>query len=344
MSNGYIPEKITYVCPAKNMTALYRSYKISQMFEDLEHDNTLLNTINKENVLYTYAVDSNNKKRIESATNWAMQHYSVAQKDVTEFEMDNNISAIRILELEIRGEGGRAYKCVTPHGFYVDVREDVIMDVIENVGIEKNGLINAPFVWVAAGSQMKVVRKDSDLYKEYIQATEIKKTESIKDLKPNTLYKDRNGYYVFYLGDKYIYDTVDGADYYYQRMYRPYNEKSNTHGKFKVKKIKIVISTANIDLNKNVLTYPISYYNIRETKPSNLIEEVNNPMLVADIKKKLDEYKKTCEFNILNNSTNFIDDLDMIIYHNINDIKFLTIAEDKKNITIPDVLKNIIKL
>ncbi len=180
---GYIPKKIAYVCPAENMTSLYRSYKIAQLFEDMDGSEDLIKNISKNDVLHTYPVDAENPTRIESAKKWASNHYSVEQKKLTVFEIENNLSIIRILNLEVRGEGGRAYKCVSTHGFYFDLREDTLLDIFEHVGMEKGGIIKADFVWASTGSQMKLILKGSDTYKQLVEETETKSLQLLKSIK-----------------------------------------------------------------------------------------------------------------------------------------------------------------
>ena len=79
--------------------------------------------------------------------------------------------------MESRGNGGRAYKALIGK-HYVDVREDVVMDTMLKEGIAPGGILNGEFIWAKAGSQMKLVRKDSELYKLIVEF------ESKKDMKP----------------------------------------------------------------------------------------------------------------------------------------------------------------
>jgi hypothetical protein len=72
----------------------------------------------------------------------------------------------KILSLEHRNEGGRAYK-VTYDGRVFDLREDVLLDVLLNSEV-KNGVIACSLLWARVGSQMKLIRHNSSLHKDLL--------------------------------------------------------------------------------------------------------------------------------------------------------------------------------
>jgi hypothetical protein len=75
------------------------------------------------------------------------------------------MTGVRVVGLERRLEGGRAYKAVLPFGdFYVDLREDVLLDTLLTVGVEPGGVLNGEYVFGKVRSQMKLVRVGSDLH------------------------------------------------------------------------------------------------------------------------------------------------------------------------------------
>lgn len=324
---GYIPKKIAYVCPAENMTALYRGYKISQLFEDMDTSEDLIKNIKTDDVLYTYPVDAENPKRIESAKSWASSHYSVDQKKLSVFEIENNLSIIRILDLEIRGEGGRAYKCVSTHGFYFDLREDTLLDIFEHVGMEKGGIVKADFVWASMGAQMKLILKGSDIYKELVESTEVKSLPTIKEYKEGFEYETKRGDRYLYLGEYYGYSFVESGGYYnnynnhlryktgsygYGSYYSRYSDfnKSNEHDKVKKTKFKLFVQLYNNEPNINM-------YNIL-LKPS---------VFVKEFKSNIDIHKT---LNSIKNCVNKND-----VYNYINTISYLTLTKDKKDLVLP---------
>jgi hypothetical protein len=112
------------------------------------------------------------------------------------------ISELKVVELERRTQGGRAYKVVHYGGYLVDMREDVIMDVIFNAGIDEGGVLKGEFVWARHGSEMKLVRVGSQLHKDLVEATNRKKEKKIsnKDLVVGGIYETAGGSKAVYLG------------------------------------------------------------------------------------------------------------------------------------------------
>ena len=76
---------------------------------------------------------------------------------------------VEVVSCESRGEGGRAWKVMTPEGWYVDLREDVFFDVFFKGDFTKgeNGIVfPGPFRWVRNVTQVRLALVDSDLYRE----------------------------------------------------------------------------------------------------------------------------------------------------------------------------------
>lgn len=145
-------------------------------------------------VFPAFMVPEDSKNFVESAKKWG-NNYCVI----------NNIpvSGIRIVNLDKRSNGGRAYKIIYPPNYLVDMREDVLLDVIFNEGIEKGGFVRGDFVWAVNKSQMKLVRKNSSLYDEFNLRSKIAKSVLIsnKDLKKNGIYLCKDGSISLYLGE-----------------------------------------------------------------------------------------------------------------------------------------------
>jgi hypothetical protein len=143
----------------------------------------------------TFVVDAESEKTIETAKAWAGRNHTV-------IDMPNDpITDVKIVGLSYRSEGGRAYKVVFGQdNYYADLREDVLLDAILNVGINPGGLMNGSYIWVKNGSQMKLIRYGSDLHNYFAE-------ESVKVKEPNIANKDLvvNGIYENRYGQKYVY-------------------------------------------------------------------------------------------------------------------------------------------
>ena len=95
---------------------------------------------------------------------------TVAEPVIVEIKNDP-IDMIRLVDMDERGQGGRAWKVVTQQGWLVDLREDVFLDLLFNkkrITPDHNGelWIRGPFQWIVNGSQMRLALVDSDLYRE----------------------------------------------------------------------------------------------------------------------------------------------------------------------------------
>jgi len=114
-------------------------------------------------------------------------------------DVPNDPIEIRLLYLELRMQGGRAYKVVTRTGYCYDLREDPLVDALVNCGgIGQGGWFRAKFVW--AGSSLIPV--GGSIYKSHIDSTERKKTAKIpnKDLVPGTIYETDSTAQLLFLG------------------------------------------------------------------------------------------------------------------------------------------------
>ena len=113
----------------------------------------------------------------ETAKRWATGYGYGSDKDhVPEVVVrDNDPFQITITDLEHRGEGGRAYKVVDSAGRRFDLREDQLIEVIKNVGIQPGGVIPGSFVWGMWGSQMHLVLVDGALHKTMAEGARARK-------------------------------------------------------------------------------------------------------------------------------------------------------------------------
>jgi hypothetical protein len=71
-----------------------------------------------------------------------------------------------LVDLDVRGEGGRAYKVMNPaDNSLFDIREDQMMQAIMKYGIRAGGLIGGEWVWAMNHTQIKCYLVDG---KEYL--------------------------------------------------------------------------------------------------------------------------------------------------------------------------------
>lgn len=175
---GNLPDKIIFVCG-------------TWINEDAEDDG----------LIEVYPVAKENKKRLESARNWAKGSYHHRQKKRTdkieEIEFDNTkgFENIQVRNLEIRGEGGRAYKIIVDNKYLTDMREDELMEVITGPGIREGGILNGKFAFGTVGSQNKVMLIGGNVHTElqkYKEAKTLKKIP-IKELEFGALYTNASG-------------------------------------------------------------------------------------------------------------------------------------------------------
>ena len=182
----------------------------------------------EDHIMDVFPVEKGNDKTLERAISWAKswKNTSIKQFEFTNEKFENLV----ITDLEQRNEGGRAYKVVLEldkNKFRFDLRENILMDVIENQGIGKGGLLKGPFKFVLVGSQMKLMYIDGDEYKEATErdAERIGKRISDNELIIGGVYQSLNGQASVYLGRGYKLQ--------YEQDRSDYSEKS-----FKVIKVK----------------------------------------------------------------------------------------------------------
>lgn len=184
---GNIPSKLKlFVCDPIKITVNYDDC-------DIQIGNTFMAS-------ETYVSDADNKKTCETGQKWAEQksnryNYDTKSYYKTNFsveEVDNvPIKNVVITSLEHRGQGGRAYKVIVNDRYYVDLREDVLLDAILHVGINSGGKLMGEYLFAKVGSQMKLIRINSALYNELIKSTAMDNTTKIKNLKIGRIYESK---------------------------------------------------------------------------------------------------------------------------------------------------------
>ena len=147
----------------------------------------------------TYPSYHESPNRMKSARSWA-GHKSQEQ------DFPNLFDKLRVISLEERGEGGRAYKVLLDNLYLIDLREDVLMELMLHKGIQVGGYVEAAFRFALNGSQFKLYWEESTEYK-HVQAQEIIEAAKVvvgkvaaKDLVYGQTYKDHNNNVLVFLG------------------------------------------------------------------------------------------------------------------------------------------------
>jgi hypothetical protein len=199
---GSIPEKITYVFSEQQEVAVGCEWDIS-WYDNDDGPKTV-----KQKVTPAFPVDSKDDKTMKRAIDWATQDgwdYSSNKRKVKKHdtkEVENKpLSNVKVLSLEQRGQGGRAYKALIDN-FYVDLREDVLMDTLLQSGVEPGGLLKGEYVWAKMGSQMKLVRVGSELHRLVVEFDSKKDIKPVgkADLEVGGVYQDRKKNKAIFVG------------------------------------------------------------------------------------------------------------------------------------------------
>ena len=122
----------------------------------------------------------------KGAENWLNQSLKVGPHK--EIEASNDlVPYLTLINLDLRTEGGAAWKVITPEGWLVDLREDVFLELLFKQGIPKSGRLEGPFRWVKLGSQMRLVWTKSPIYQDVISLDKKKKEPRPGKIPPKDL-------------------------------------------------------------------------------------------------------------------------------------------------------------
>lgn len=189
MSKGFLPRKISYVCASKETMDVYDS------------DDYRSKKIASYKVHPTFPVEDG--KKLDTAISWT------GLKNPKIDVLDNEpLSNIKVCDLEHRGNGGRAYKVIIHDKYYVDMREDVILDTMITNGVDVGGILKGTYVWAKYGAQMKLVRVGSYAHQLYAEQENPSDLVEIKtsDIKIGGVYEMKSGSKKMYLGSFYTYE------------------------------------------------------------------------------------------------------------------------------------------
>lgn len=205
VKSGYIPSDVTIVSAPK--------IRISTKWDYSEDESSIL----ERDVYPAFALPAGDEKRLETARNWA-SHFCQRIKDRVESDrvespkeitISNNPQCLYVCGLEIRGEGGRAYKVVNSENFYFDLREDVMLEAMLECGVEKGGLLGGKFLWAVVGSQMKLIRENSFLHQIMREATARVGLKKLGAPVVGGIYRSKSGATSIFLGNVMSAKTVE---------------------------------------------------------------------------------------------------------------------------------------
>lgn len=189
MRTGGIPKKIALFIKAPKPFATHNPW--ANGFKRAE--------VKELSVSPTMPTDADSQAQRATAEGWASEG---RQLPFTVRETENAPFNIRIIGLEARGEGGRAWKVITEDGLLFDMREEVLLEASMTCGIAAGGVPNGEFIFAREGSQMKIIRVGSDIHGEFTAAETRRTSSSIKkgDLKPGAFYRTRGPACILYFG------------------------------------------------------------------------------------------------------------------------------------------------
>jgi hypothetical protein len=204
MKLGTIPERIKiYARPETEMR-----FK----FDDIEVDDFQKTT----RCCPIFVACASNPKTQKTALEWASRpeytyvNRQTVRKDhtpvVTE-RANDPIRNIRLIGLEHRGNGGRAYKALIDDTYVFDFREDVLLDAILNDGILPDGILPGEYIFSSVNSEMKLIRVGSLLHAKMVAATAYWSEKVITKFEVGGVYKNKVSE-LLYLGTVYTSDIT----------------------------------------------------------------------------------------------------------------------------------------
>jgi len=146
---SYTPEKLLYVSrPEITVTNHF-----GQAWKRQDQEKT------SRDVFPTFVVDAENPKTRATAIAWAERRYyndPIVTPRIVEVP-NAPLTSVELVTLEYRGEGGRAWKVIVEGSYYVDLREDTLLDVLLYGAGHEQGIIYGPFIWACIGSSIKLI-------------------------------------------------------------------------------------------------------------------------------------------------------------------------------------------
>jgi len=178
-------------------------------------------------------------------------------------EIDNDpIKQVKILS----SYSMDTYK-VLVDGYYLHLKEDVLMDTIIQAGIDPGGILKGEFIWAKIKSQMKLIRVGSELHRLILEFESKKDKKAIKkkSLEVGGIYQDKKKRRAVFLG--------------YVNTNR-YVTHGNVYAQTNLSALTYDIKTEK----KSMLFYRLSSYNTREEQLKDL-ENLTAPSYNLILKK-----------------------------------------------------------
>ena len=196
MSKGYLPKKVVYVCMKEDTVDVFDS------------DDSETQKIASYTITPTWPVEEG--KSLDSAIRWT----GMTKPKMITLENDP-VKSVRVINLETRGNGGRAYKVLVNEQFYVDMREDVILDTMISFGIDKGAILKGQYVWGKSGNSLKLVRVGSSQHSELMEGTDrsLMPFLDAKTIEIGGIYEMKSGAIEIYLGHWQTYELLYDSDY-----------------------------------------------------------------------------------------------------------------------------------
>lgn len=139
---------------------------------------------NQISVRDTFPYNPDSKTAPETAKRWvsnaanSFRRTKSSKKGPEPVERANDPFSITIIDLDVRSEGGRAYKVIDDENRRFDLREDQVIETLRNVGVNAGGKVPGQFVWGILGSQVRMVLVGGELHTEMV-----KQAETLRDFK-----------------------------------------------------------------------------------------------------------------------------------------------------------------
>lgn len=135
----------------------------------------------------TFPYNTDSKTAPSTAKTWATQRtYNYAERKYeddefvpTPVDLTNEPFEVTIIDLQVRSQGGRAYKVVDSEMRLFDLREDQLLEALKIGGVQPGGKINGKFVWGVLGSQVRMVYVDGEQHKSMVKQLETNKERDL---------------------------------------------------------------------------------------------------------------------------------------------------------------------